>query len=133
MTLSDGRQMKLGISHFVVRPLTYLHRFYVFLPEKPFQVVQVSTLFCLGHMKQSDLNSEKHWLSWAQHTFNPRQAKIGEDENVYDCPELTFASGITNMIGHRDNYVIISYGVDDCYSRSIMLTFRMAFNSVQFV
>lgn len=122
ITLSDGRQMKLGISHFVVAPLTYLHRFYAFLPEEPFQVLSISKAFCLGQMKVTDLNVEKHWLSRAHHSFTPRRTKIGRYQNtgVCNCPELTFASGISNKIGNYD-YFTVSYGVDDCYSRSIVI------------
>ena len=122
ITLSDGRQMKLGISHFVVAPLTYLHRFYAFLPEEPFQVMSVSKAFCLGQMKVTDLNVEKHWLSRAHHSFTPRRTTIGRYQNtgVCSCPELTFASGISNKIGNYD-YFTVSYGVDDCYSRSIVI------------
>ena len=123
MILSDTRQMKLGISHFVVRPLTYLHQFYIFAPEEPFQVVAVSDPFCLGQARESDLNSMDHWLSSTAHSFQKRMTKIIQDENVdiYDCPELTFATGISNKIGHDDKYIIISYGVDDCYSRSMVV------------
>ena len=120
ITLSDGRQVKLGISHFVVPPLTYLHRFYAFLPEEPFQVMAVSKAFCLGQMKMTDLNVEKHWLSRAQHSFTSRRTKIGKYQIIYDCPELTFASGISNKIGN-DDYAMVTYGVDDCYSRSIVI------------
>ena len=121
--LSDGRQMKLGISHFVVRPLTYLHQLYVFPPEEPFQVMAISLPFCLGQMKATDLKSMEHWLSWADHSFLARRTKIGQHENIhnYDCPEVTFATGISNKIGQDDNYIVISYGVDDCYSRSIIV------------
>ena len=112
ITLSDGRQMKLGISHFVVRPLTYLHRFYVFFPEEPFQVMAVSMAFCLGQMKVTDLNVEKHWLSRAHHSFTPRRTKIGQYQNtsMYGCPELTFASGISNKIGNEDYFMVSLWG-----------------------
>jgi len=66
-----------------------------------------------------DAENERHWLSRARHTFKPRQTRIGRSD--YDCPEVTFASGITNLVGHGDDYVVVSYGVDDCYSRSIVV------------
>lgn len=82
MSLSDGRRIKLGISHFIVRPLTYLHQFYVFIPEEPFSVLAISDPFCLGRMKESDLNSMEHWISSADHSLQPRQTQIAQDENI---------------------------------------------------
>eukprot|EP00980_Cylindrotheca_fusiformis_P006202 scaffold1327_cov124-Cylindrotheca_fusiformis.AAC.6 len=119
LTLSDGRTVKLGISHLVVKGLKYLHRFYAFVPEKPFQVLSLSGLFCLGDIASEDRDSTHHWISQRHDIFKPKQTTIGSKN--YDCPSITFATGITNMIGHGDNYIIISYGVNDCYSRSIMV------------
>lgn len=119
ITLADGREAKLGIAHSVATPLNYLHRFYVFLPEEPFQVIALSGHFCLGGMTINDTDSEHHWISKQDNIFQPEKTRIGQ--GVYDCPSITFASGITNMIGHGDNYIILSYGVGDCYSRSIFV------------
>jgi hypothetical protein len=117
--LPDGRPVKLGIAHSVAIGLSYLHRFYAFLPEEPFPVIAISGLFCLGHMTIEDRDITHHWISGQDNAFKPRQASIGGQG--YDCPKVTFATGITNMIGHGDNYIIISYGIDDCYSRSIIV------------
>jgi hypothetical protein len=117
--LPDGRKVKLGIGHSVTRDRTYLHRFYAFLPEKPFPVITLSGLFCLGQMATTDRDSKHHWISSQDGAFKPQHTRIGLQ--LYNCPKVTFATGITNMIGHGDNYIIISYGVDDCYSRSIIV------------
>lgn len=120
MTLSDGRVIKLGIAHTVVRPLNYLHRFYAFVPDKPFQILRISGLFCLGSMQRNDSGFDDHWLSHQNEYFQPMQTRYG-DLLDFDCPPITFASGVTNMVDHSDNYIIISYGVEDCYSRSIFV------------
>jgi hypothetical protein len=119
IALPDGRKVKLGIGHLVTTDRRYLHRFYAFLPEKPFPVIIQSGLFCLGQMATTDTDSKHLWMSSQDGAFKPRVSRIGYQ--LYNCPQITFATGITNMIGHGDNYIIISYGVDDCYSRSIIV------------
>ena len=40
---------------------------------------------------------------------------------ITTCPAVSFASGITEMIGHRGENIITSYGLNDCYSRSLIV------------
>eukprot|EP00980_Cylindrotheca_fusiformis_P021806 scaffold8642_cov105-Cylindrotheca_fusiformis.AAC.2 len=119
LTLPDGRQVKLGIAHSVTTDRHYLHRFYAFLPEKPFPIVALSGRFCLGSMTSEDVDVKNHWMSSQKGAFGRNKEKLGK--KLYDCPEITFASGMANMIGHEGNYIIISYGIGDCYARSIFV------------
>ncbi|CAJ1953597.1 unnamed protein product [Cylindrotheca closterium] len=119
LTLADGRQVKVGVAHSVLKEGIYLHRFYAFVPKYPFKIVKLSGLFCLGHMLETDGDVQNHWLSKKEGSFDKRHTEMGGP--TYDCPDITFASGITNLIGHGNDYIIISYGVDDCYSRSIIV------------
>jgi len=112
----NGQDVKIGITHTVTAERSYLHAFYAFKPYPPFEIVSVSGYFCLGALQSSDVGYDDHWMS--------KRDEHGKDMDVkgetYSCPKITFVTGITEMIHDQDNFVI-SYGVKDCYSRSIIV------------
>ncbi len=112
----NGHDVKIGITHTVTAERSYLHAFYAFKPYPPFEIVAVPGYFCLGALQSSDVGYDSHWMS--------KREGHGKDMDVkgerYDCPKVTFVTGITDMIHDRDSFVI-SYGVKDCYSRSIIV------------
>lgn len=112
------QQVKVGIGHTVTKDRQYLSFFYAFLPYPPFTTIRLSGYFCLGGMKQSDVGHSAHWISKRDGVFDESIALKGE---TYKCPKVTFASGLSEMVGNFGN-VIISYGVNDCYSRSIIVS-----------
>mmetsp|Transcript_17112 Transcript_17112/g.22211 ORF Transcript_17112/g.22211 Transcript_17112/m.22211 type:complete len:646 (-) Transcript_17112:105-2042(-) len=112
----DNRQMvKVGISHTVSREgRIYLSKFYAFETESgKFHTVSVSGLFCLGRMISDDINAESQIF--------PVAGQFVINEETYDCPVVTFATSLVEYQADP-NYVVISYGVNDCYSRSIVVS-----------
>ena len=112
----NNENFKVGISHSTTEGRGYVSRFYAFDLRAPkFLVVATSGPFCFGGLNNdTDINSETHY-------FPPQKSKLNATYAFYDCPSVTFASGITEY--HADkNYVVISYGVNDCYSRSIVVS-----------
>jgi hypothetical protein len=115
----DGNiTLKVGISHFVTPNRNYLSRFYAFDLKPPrFLLVALSGAFCFERMNGiTDHNSETQiFTSPDKHSF------LKVSDTVYDCPSITFASGITEYQADK-NFAVISYGVHDCYSRSIVVS-----------
>jgi len=131
MTL-NGAPFKVGISHSVAEGWidketnerhtdhrTYLSQFYAFSPDPPFEVVAITGHFCFNHMLETDDGYSAQWVS--ERAMTNRTAPIMVHDEEIRCPLITFASGMTEMIGRDGNNVIITYGVDDCYSRSIIV------------
>mmetsp|Transcript_7298 Transcript_7298/g.18129 ORF Transcript_7298/g.18129 Transcript_7298/m.18129 type:complete len:253 (-) Transcript_7298:82-840(-) len=112
-----GKPVKVGISHSVPPRRQYLSRFYAFLPKPPFPIVAYSGFFCLGGLLRGDAGWADLWVT-ALPLPDHLLALGGE---TFACPKITFASGFTEYIGRGGNYAIISYGADDCYSRSIVV------------
>ena len=122
-----GRRVKVGISHTVSEELkgktykrVYLSQFYAFLPDQPFNIIALSGHFCFNHMHENDVGYSAQWIS--ERPTGNRTAPILVLSESFRCPAITFASGITDMIGHDGNHAIITYGWDDCYSRSIIVS-----------
>ncbi len=118
---ADGKQntlVKVGLGHSVTwKGRAYLSFFYAFLPYPPFHVVAYSGYFCLGGMKVSDNGVADHWMSQQIGVFNQTMSVLNQ---TYNCPVITFASSMVPLVGD-DGKVIVSYGVNDCYSRSIVI------------
>ncbi len=116
----NGTMVKVGISHTIANLFrVYLNQFYAFSPEPPFDIIAVSGHFCLGHMGKDDIGYSAQWISDRAHVVNVLPILINSER--YRCPPITFAVGLTEMIGHDGNNLIISYGVNDCYSRSLVV------------
>ena len=122
-----GRRVKVGISHTVSDELkgktdnrVFLSQFYAFLPDPPFETIALSGHFCFNYMHEHDVGYSAQWIS--ERPTDDRTSPIMVLSESFRCPAITFASGITEMIGHDGNHVIITYGVDDCYSRSIIVS-----------
>mmetsp|Transcript_5615 Transcript_5615/g.8523 ORF Transcript_5615/g.8523 Transcript_5615/m.8523 type:complete len:714 (-) Transcript_5615:635-2776(-) len=117
----NGEQVKVGLTHTVTKERAYLHAFYAFQPFPPFKIVALSGYFCLGGMKSEDIGYDDHWMSQRVIDVESELAQMIVKGETYNCPKVTFASGINEMIDSRSN-IIISYGVGDCYSRSIVVS-----------
>lgn len=120
-----GKDVKVGISHSVAEESAitdkraYLSQFYAFSPESPFEIVALSGYFCLNHMHEEDIGYSTHWIS--ERPVENRTAPIKILNETYSCPITTFIVGFTEMIGSGGKDTIITYGVNDCYSRSIIV------------
>ncbi len=111
----DEEVYKVGISHSVSSEHGYVSRFYAFETKTSlFRNVAVSGPFCLGRLAKGDINGETQICS----SPDGRNLTIGTES--YDCPMITFAYGLVEYQADP-NYVVISYGVKDCYSRSIVI------------
>jgi len=120
MILNGNQQVKVGILHGKVQPRHYLSQFYAFLPDPPFDLVAITGWFCLGHMQEDDIDFASQWISRRIPSDRTAPTNIANYGNT-TCPQVTFTSGITEMIGHDGENIIISYGVNDCYSRSLIV------------
>ena len=111
-----NESVKVGISHSVSTERGYVSQFYAFeLKTGHSWVVAISGPFCFGGMKEHDLNAEDQIFSHVE------KSRLNVTNALYDCPHITFASGIVEYQADS-NYVVISYGVSDCYSRSIVVS-----------
>ena len=123
----NSKKVKVGISHTVSEhqagftdKRAYLSNFYAFLPDPPFEIVAISGSFCFNHMHEDDVNYSSQWVS--ARPIHNRTAPILIMNETYRCPIITFASSMIEKIGNDGKDVIITYGVNDCYSRSIIVS-----------
>jgi len=121
MTLNGNQQVKVGIIHGKVKPRAYLSKFYAFHPDPPFEIFASTGWFCLGHMREDDIGFASQWISQRTHANRTAPILVEGAAGITTCPAVSFASGITEMIGHRGENIIISYGLNDCYSRSLIV------------
>jgi hypothetical protein len=77
--------------------------------------VAVNGPFCLGRKAQTDINAETQIFP------RPEKNNLIVGNETYDCPHVTFASGLVDYQADT-NYAVLSYGVNDCYSRSIVIS-----------
>ena len=111
----EGQPVKVGIAHTVSQQTqdtdkrVYLSHFYAFLPHPPFEIVALSGHFCFNHMHENDIGYSSQWIS--KRPIHNRTAPILINNQTYRCPVITFANGMTEMIGHENKYIIITYGV----------------------
>lgn len=113
--LDDKKSFKVGISHATIKGKGYVSRFYAFCPKAPhFHIVAMSGPLCFSGMDKQDKNFESQ-------IFNVDSNSLNDNSTWYECPKVTFASDIAEYQKDR-NYVIISYGVGDCYSRSVVVS-----------
>lgn len=109
-----SKTYKVGISHETTENRGYVSRFYAFDRKSPhFQIRAISGAFCLMNFdKKHDRFGSLQVLN---STFN-----LADNSTTYKCPEVTFLSGISTY--KKDNKLaIISYGINDCISRSIVV------------
>jgi hypothetical protein len=114
--LGQNQTFKVGISHSTTDSRGYISRFYAFDLRPPrFLIVAMSGPFCLGGLNSdSDINADLQIFPM------PDTRHLHASNITFECPAVTFASGITEYQADK-NYVVISYGVNDCYSRSIVV------------
>ena len=111
----DNETVKVGISHSVSSSRGYVSRFYAFDPTAERTPVKaVSGPFCLGGLAKNDINADSQIFTSAE------DAKLSVGNETYNCPGITFPSGIAVYQANPD-YAIISYGVNDCFSRSMVV------------
>jgi hypothetical protein len=112
----SNETVKVGISHGVSEERGYVSRFYAFETKSSrFRNVAVSGPFCLGGMAEYDINAETQIFPY------PDRNNLVVGNETFTCPHITFASGLVDYQADA-NYAILSYGVNDCYSRSIVIS-----------
>jgi len=126
---SDLVELYVGLSHqkaedftesvrqthnmtFTVRQYTY--NFYAFVPTPPFRTVALSGNFCLGHASETEIRQgQTNPLVNLTNAFS-----VTMDQDVMNCPFITFISGMVESIGNPDR-VVLAYGINDCTSRFV--------------
>lgn len=98
-----------------IRPARYLSRFYAFDPSPPFDIVARSGFFCLGFADAS----ESRGNPFAGRNEGGDSA-LSLFDDAFNCPTIHFPSGISEYVGDASK-AIISYGVNDCYPRMIVV------------
>lgn len=132
---SQGREVMVGITHQKTSPAKnfwlldahkrydhfgvdrYVSRFVAYDTQHPFDVVARSGWFCLGFA--SDPIELKHPQ---RSTLAGKNKKFQLDlfDDVYDCPEIHFVSGFSEVVGNSSQ-AIIGYGVNDCHPRMFVV------------
>lgn len=128
-----GRSLWIGIAHRKVPkrewmddphllgkrlqqpPEQYASFLYAFAAHPPYRMVAESGLFCLPFATREEaekVNSYHRLLEWDHLRF------MGQ---TFDCPRITFVSGITEH-ATDSNKAIISYGINDCTSRIMVVS-----------
>jgi hypothetical protein len=108
--------LKVGISHSTTKSRGYLSRFYAFHANSPATAVAMSGPFCLGRMNnETDVDAELQIFPI------PDKSMLNASNVLYDCPHVTFPSGITEFQREKE-FVVLSYGISDCYARSIVVS-----------
>jgi hypothetical protein len=115
---NSSKKYKVGISHETTLNRGYVSRFYAFEVKKPhFFVVAISGAFCLQNInRRNDRFGRTQVVSTS--------FLLQQNSQVYNCPEVTFLSGISTYQKDR-TLAIISYGINDCISRSIIVPKRV--------
>ena len=104
------RYEHIGVDRFV-------SRFVAYDTQHPFDVVARSGWFCLG------FSSDPVELNHQQRSTLAGRNKIFQldlFDDVYDCPEIHFASGFSEVVGNSSR-AIIGYGVNDCHPRMFVV------------
>ena len=84
----------------------YMSRLYAFAPTPPFELLARSSMFCFGFGFGSITESPGYTRDLI------RNDKLMIKDKVYQCPRITFISGMTETLSN--DHVIIAYGVNDC-------------------
>lgn len=102
----------------------FFSSFYVMEAAEPYNVVARSGRFCFGFPELVNNTSTSH-TSNNEEGQNPYQKmrldrlKIG-DEHYDKCPSIHFVTGMTEKADDPSK-IIISYGINDCISRFVVL------------
>jgi hypothetical protein len=89
----------------------YLSRFIAYDSTPPFDIVARSGWFCLGFANE---------LENSIFAGRNKQYKLDLFNDTYDCPVIHFASGMVEFVGDPSK-VVISYGVNDCHPRMMVV------------
>lgn len=91
----------------------YVSRFVAYQPHPPFDIVARSGWFCLGFAAEREAGNS---------TLAGRNTRYRLDifDEIYQCPYIHFVTGFAEVVGDASR-VIISYGVNDCHPRMIVI------------
>ena len=116
-----GEALSMGISHSKtlgthgMQANHYLSQLYAFSNEPPFALVAESGYFCLPFP-----SIEEHVIQTVN-ISRWRVLSLGNGFIYPDCPRIHFISGMVFDADDEDK-VIISFGVNDCYSRFVQVS-----------
>jgi hypothetical protein len=120
-SLKDHEYLLVGISHSKtsqrikeMNGYAYLSRLYAFSPNHPFDLLGRSDKFCFGF---GDADADDG--AYVNITYVPLIFK----NEVYSCPRVHFASGMTEKVDDPSK-VIVSFGINDCASRLVEIEER---------
>ncbi len=111
MKTQAAAQSQLGVTRN-----TYLSRFIAFLPHEPYTIVARTGKFCLGFPEEEDSSKSPEYP-----LFLKERRLWFKTEVLESCPRIHFPMSIIDKHTNdkEQDSVIISYGVQDCYSRFV--------------
>ena len=93
----------------------YVSFFYAFDPTPPYRIVARSGLFCLPFASQSEQEEVN-----AYHALT-RVRPLTLKQHAFECPQISFVSSIIDHGTDPENKVILSYGINDCTPRMVVM------------
>jgi len=106
-TPSQGRTVQNVTSNH------YLSHFYAFEKEPPFRLIARSGYFCFGFPTLG--------ISPVVKLTRFRSLRIGR--SFSNCPRIHFVSGITTKRVESTDHVVLTMGINDCFSSLVTITF----------
>jgi hypothetical protein len=85
------------------------------LPYPPYTVVARTGRFCFNFPSQEEMGESGHPYS----KLGALPAWVGR--KVYKCPRIHFVAGMVDKVDDPTRKLVISYGVNDCFSRFIII------------
>ena len=103
----------------------YLSSFYAFEPTPPYRLIAQSGYFCLPFASSvKKANSSSSSTTPFSNTIIQatawRTLKLG-NETFANCPRIHFVSGMVLLNAADGGDAIVSYGVNDCYSKFLRI------------
>lgn len=127
----DGKEVMVGISHVKLSNKNkrwkkdkyhrydhllkdqYVSRFVAYDPRPPFDIVARSGWWCLGFADENERGGNT--LAGLNTKY-----RLNLFNETFDCPPIQFPSGFSAYVGDPSK-AIISYGVNDCYPRVMVV------------
>ena len=101
----------------------YVTLFYAFDAYPPFKLRARSGFFCLGFVPETNDNSlpASEGGRFNPHNVLTRNRKLRQNNETFDCPQMSFVSSFTQKADDASR-LVIGYGLNDCTGRLVEVT-----------